>query len=70
MPADNYLVMTREQMLDRIERAEQLHRRLGDLEREHEKAGLYEEALETRRLRHDQEASALYWRARANGGKP
>ena len=57
-------------MLDRVERAEQLHRRLAALEREHEKAGLYEEALETHRLRNDQQASVLYWRERANGGAP
>jgi hypothetical protein len=57
--------MTEEQMIDRIERAEKLHARLIELEREQEEAGLYEEALETRRLRNDQEASMLYWRERA-----
>ena len=57
-------------MLDRVERAEQLHRRLAALEHEHERAGMYEEALETRRLRNDQQASVLYWRERANGGAP
>jgi len=62
--------MTREQMLDRVQRAEQLFQRLSALEQEHEKAGLYEEALEMRRLRNDQQASVLYWRERANGGTP
>jgi len=58
--------MTEEQMIDRIERAEKLHARLTELEREQEAAGLYEEALETRRLRNDQQASMLYWRERAS----
>jgi hypothetical protein len=38
--------MTREQMMDRIERAERLRSRLSEIEREHERAGFYEEALE------------------------
>ena len=36
-----------------------------ELEREREAAGLYEEALEARRLRLEQEASIIYWRSRA-----
>jgi hypothetical protein len=58
--------MTEEQVLHRIERAEKQVARLAELEREQEKAGLYEEALETRRLRNDQQASILYWRERAS----
>ena len=57
-------------MIDRIERAEKANRRLSEVEREHEQAGFYEEALEARRLRLDQEASVLYWRARVGGGTP
>jgi hypothetical protein len=57
--------MTEEQVLHRIERAEKQVARLAALEREQEEAGLYEEALETRRLRNDQQASILYWRERA-----
>ncbi len=57
-------------MMFRAEQAEQLRERYVELERERESSGLYEEALETRRLRHDQEAAALYWRARAEGATP
>jgi hypothetical protein len=59
--------MTTEQMLHRAELAERLLRRFSRLEREQGQAGLYEDALEARRLRHDQEAAALYWRRRAAG---
>jgi len=57
--------MTPEQMEYRVRQAEQLLERYTDLEREREKAGLYEEALEARRLRLEQEASVIYWRSRA-----
>jgi hypothetical protein len=60
--------MTKEQMIHRAKRAEQLHRRLFEVEREREATGLYEEALEAQRLRLEHEAAALYWRSRANGG--
>jgi len=57
--------MTPEQMEYRAHQAEQLLERYAELEREREKAGLYEEALEARRLRLEQEASVVYWRSRA-----
>jgi hypothetical protein len=56
--------MTPEQMIHRAQQAETLLERYRDLEREHEDAGLYEEALELRRLRLEQEASVVYWRER------
>jgi predicted component of type VI protein secretion system len=56
--------MTPEQMEYRVRQAEQLLERYTDLERERDKAGLYEEALEARRLRLEQEASVIYWRSR------
>ena len=62
--------MTTEQMIHRAKRAEQLHKRLTEVEREREATGLYEEALEARRLRLEHGAAALYWRSRANGGAP
>ena len=57
--------MTQEQMNYRAQQAEQLMGRYQQLEREREQAGLYEEALEARRLRLEQEASVTYWRSRA-----
>jgi hypothetical protein len=57
--------MTPEQMEYRAQQAEQLLERYRELERESERAGLYEEALEARRLRLEQEASITYWRSRA-----
>jgi hypothetical protein len=57
--------MTHEQMLHRAEQAEKLNLRLAEIERARENEGLLEQALEARRLRHDQEAAALYWRDRA-----
>jgi hypothetical protein len=57
--------MTPEQMIYRAQQAEHLLDRYRDLEREREDAGLYEEALEARRLRLEQEASVDYWRSRA-----
>jgi hypothetical protein len=57
--------MTPEQMEYRVRQAEQLLERYTELERERETEGLYEEALEARRLRLEQEASVVYWRARA-----
>jgi hypothetical protein len=57
--------MTPEQMIHRAQQAETLLERYRSLEREHEDAGLYEEALEARRLRLEQEASVTYWRTRA-----
>ena len=62
--------MTTEQMNYRAQQAEQLLERFTELERERERAGLYEEALEARRLRLEQEAAAIYWRSRANGEAP
>jgi hypothetical protein len=58
--------MTPEQMIYRAQQAEQLLDRYTELERERETAGLYEEALEARRLRLEQEASVIYWRSRAD----
>jgi hypothetical protein len=58
--------MTPEQMIYRAQQAEQLLERYTELERERETAGLYEEALEARRLRLEQEASVIYWRSRAD----
>jgi hypothetical protein len=56
--------MTAEQMEYRAQQAEHLLERYSQLERERETAGLYEEALEARRLRLEQEASVVYWRER------
>jgi len=56
--------MTPEQMEYRAQQAEHLRERYSQLERERESAGLYEEALEARRLRLEQEASVNYWRER------
>jgi hypothetical protein len=58
--------MTSEQMNYRAQQAEHLLERYTELEREHESAGLYEEALEARRLRLEQEAAVGYWRDRAS----
>ncbi len=57
--------MTSDQMNYRAQQAEHLLERYSELEREHESAGLYEEALEARRLRLEQEAAVSYWRDRA-----
>jgi hypothetical protein len=62
--------MTSEQMIYRAKQAEHLRERFTELERKRERHGLYEQALEARRLRHEQEAAALYWRDRANGDAP
>jgi hypothetical protein len=62
--------MTTEQMLYRANQAEQLEQRFAELQREREGHGMYEEALEARRLRLEQEAAAIYWRSRANGEAP
>lgn len=56
--------MTPEQIEYRAQQAEQLLERYRELESERETAGLYEEALEARRLRLEQEASVIYWRER------
>jgi ribonuclease D len=58
--------MTPEQIEYRAQQAEHLLERYTALERERETAGLYEEALEARRLRLEQEASVIYWRDRAS----
>jgi hypothetical protein len=58
--------MTTEQMIHRAEQAERLLERYRELERERESDGLYEDALEARRLRLEQEASVVYWRGRAS----
>jgi hypothetical protein len=57
--------MTPEQMNHRAQQAERLLERYTELEREREAAGLYEDALEARRLRLEQQASLIYWRAQA-----
>lgn len=62
--------MTTEQMIFRAEQAEHLKEKFGELEREREGSGLYEEALEARRMRLEQEAAILYWRSRASGDTP
>ena len=62
--------MTPEQMIYRAKQAETLDQRLAEVERERERIGLYEEALEARRLRLEQQAAALYWRERAGGAAP
>jgi hypothetical protein len=58
--------MTSDQMNHRAQQAEHLLERYIELEREHESAGFYEEALEARRLRLEQEAAISYWRDRAS----
>ena len=58
--------MTQEQMIYRAQQAEHLLERYEELEHEREQAGLYEEALEARRLRLEQEASIIYWRSRVD----
>ena len=62
--------MTEQQMMFRAEQAELLKDRYLELERERERSGLYEEALEAKRMRHEQEAAAIYWRSRAEGSLP
>ncbi len=62
--------MTERQMTFRAEQAEHLRERYIELERERERSGMYEEALEARRMRHEQEAAAIYWRSRAEGATP
>ena len=62
--------MTEQQMMFRAEQAEHLKERYKLLEREREQSGLYEEALEAKRMRHEQEAAAIYWRSRAEGETP
>jgi hypothetical protein len=57
--------MTSEQLEQRARQAEHLVERYHGLEREREREGHYEEALEARRLRLEQEASVNYWRSRA-----
>jgi hypothetical protein len=57
--------MTPEQMNHRAQQAERLLERYTELEREREAAGLYEDALEARRLHLEQQASLIYWRAQA-----
>jgi hypothetical protein len=68
--ADEGRAMTTEQMIFRAEQAEHLKDRFAELERDREDSGLYEEALEARRMRLEQEAAILYWRSRANGDTP
>jgi len=62
--------MTEQQMMFRAEQAEHLRERYEQLERQREQSGLYEEALEAKRMRHEQEAAAIYWRSRAEGATP
>jgi hypothetical protein len=58
--------MSSDQMIYRAQQAERLLERYSELEREHESAGFYEEALEARRHRLEQEAAVSYWRDRAS----
>jgi hypothetical protein len=58
--------MTSDQMIYRAQQAETLLERYTELEHERESAGLYEEALEARRLRLEQQAAVSYWRERAS----
>jgi hypothetical protein len=58
--------MTTDQVNFRAQQAEHLLERYSELEREHESAGFYEEALEARRLRLEQEAALSYWLDRAS----
>jgi hypothetical protein len=58
--------MTSEQMIYRAKQAENLLGRYRELEQEREQAGLYEEALEARRFRLEQEAAVMYWLSRAD----
>jgi hypothetical protein len=67
-PAAEEKAMTAEQMNYRAQQAETLLERYRELEREHEDAGLYEEALEAKRMRLEQEAAVKYWRSRATEG--
>jgi hypothetical protein len=57
--------MTPEQMIYRAQQAEGLLDRYLQLEQQRESEGLYEEALEARRYRLEQEAAISYWRSRA-----
>ena len=66
LPVSDIAFMTSEQMIYRVQQAEHLLERYTELEREREDAGLYEEALEARRLRLEQEAAVSYWRERAS----
>ena len=58
--------MTAEQMIYRVQQAEHLLERYAELERERQEEGFYEEVLEARRLRLEQEAAVSYWRERAS----
>jgi hypothetical protein len=58
--------MTAEQMIYRAQQAEHLLDRYRELEQERESEGLYEEALEARRFRLEQEAAVMYWMSRAD----
>ena len=60
--------MNHEQMLDKAEKAERRCARYAEIEQRCEARGLYEEALEAGRMRHEHEATALYWRGRAEDG--
>lgn len=59
--------MTTEQIIYRAQQAEHLRERFTELEQERERSGLYEQALEARRMCHEQAAAAIYWRSRAHG---
>jgi hypothetical protein len=58
--------MTSDQVNHRAQQAQHLLERYTELEREHESAGSYEDALEARRLRLEQEAALSYWRDQAS----
>jgi hypothetical protein len=58
--------MTSDQVNYRAQQAQHLLERYTELEREHESAGSYEDALEARRLRLEQEAALSYWRDQAS----
>jgi hypothetical protein len=62
LPAADKTLMTSDQVTYRAQQAEHLVERYMEIERDHESAGFYEEALEARRLRLEQEAALSYWR--------
>lgn len=62
--------MTEEQTIDRAKRAERLKVHFSEIQRDLERDGLYEQALEAQRLCREQEAAARYWRERADGAAP
>jgi hypothetical protein len=62
--------MDPERMLDKAAKAERRCERYADIEQRCQARGLYEEALEAERMRHEHSATALYWRERARTASP